>query len=211
MFTKNIVTILEKQIQKAESSESASESTPASTPLAGTTGAGATSQSSLKVQSRGKSHCRSLSNFNLNGICLLWKQLNQLKGIAILEAQLALSRNGTTDDDDRHSINSKSTRSGRSRSRSKASSKRSITSSQSSKQSALMAALAHTRLNNIESSISFAIIQQHGIDKNECLTSTMYQGTQRSCWREISSFEPKKYMLCLVDEHMYSSTGGKKG
>lgn len=126
--------------------ETATASTPTPPLTAGTTGA--TSKSSLKSSSF--TWKKTLQEFfklqSERQLSLM--ELHQLKRIAILEAQLALS-NGVTDDDDQ----SKSTRSRRSRLRSKASSKASQTSSQSTKRPALTAASAHSRLDGIESSM----------------------------------------------------------
>jgi hypothetical protein len=150
VFTKNIDTILAKKIKKVASSsdtvtidETATTSTPAST-LTGTTGAVSKSslkpssiawkrplQDSLKLQSEQK---------------MTSTEINQLKRIAILEAQLALSASVTGNDDDQ----SKSTKSRRSRSLSKASSR---ASSPSTERSALTAATAHSRLDGLESSM----------------------------------------------------------
>jgi hypothetical protein len=153
VFTKNIDTILAKKIKKVASSsdtvtidETATTSTPAST-LTGTTGAVSKSslkpssiawkrplQDSLKLQSERK---------------MTSTEINQLKRIAILEAQLALSASVTGNDDDQ-SKSTKSTKSRRSRSLSKASSR---ASSPSTERSALTAATAHSRLDGLESSM----------------------------------------------------------
>ena len=158
VFTKNIDTILSKRIKKVVNSdtatmdEMATAATPAST-LTGTTGA--VPKSSLKPTS--VAWKRPLQGESLKLQTAEKKmtsgELNQLKRIAILEAQLALSTgvsNGSADEQSKSSKSEKSTKSRRSRSLSKASSR---ASSPSTERSALTAATAHSRLDGLESSM----------------------------------------------------------
>jgi hypothetical protein len=118
VFTKNIDTILSKRIKKVVSSdtatmdETATAATPAST-LTGTTGA--VSKSSLKPTSVAwKRPLQESLKLQTEKKKMTSGELNQLKLIAILEAQLALLtgvNNGAADEQSKSSKSEKSTKS----------------------------------------------------------------------------------------------------
>ena len=178
VFTKNIATILSKRFKQVPTNEHDEASTPASSLT------GATSKSSTSIAWKTPLQDTLRKTTATRQKPLSSNEINQLKRIAILEAQLSI----TQTNDQSVATSSKASSKASKSSRSKQSTKSSQASSKTSAQSPLTAATAHSRLDSLEDAMldirrllkKIAVAQSAALPRNDSPMKTNDDSSQEN-------------------------------